>query len=216
MDDRKPRHPPRRPPETGLARAARGPILATVIVALLIWALLSAAGAPMSRAASANGHPAAAKSTVRKGDPRHLPGYALGPVSAAVAIQMRDASDSPDGSVYLYAEAGEGWQKGRVYDVYPDHLEARRMTRAIAMGVERLWDVPLAAQKWTSIEITVADGKFQTEFHYDEPPPPAKQSIARRADPLATKHYPGKPIVPRGKWPGAEGADEEMEELPKT
>jgi hypothetical protein len=186
------------------------PALMTVVAGLLIWALLSAA-APMPPPASP-----AAKTAPRKADPRHRPDYALGPVSAAVAIQMLDTSDSPDGRVYLYAEAGEGWQKGRVYDVYPDHLEARRMSKAIAMGIERLWEVPLAAAKWTSVEITVADGRFQTEFHYDEPPPPAKQSITRRADPLAAKHYPDKPIVPRGKWPGAAAEDDELDELPKT
>ncbi|MCA3255969.1 MAG: hypothetical protein INF91_10170 [Alphaproteobacteria bacterium] len=199
-------------------------MLMVVVAGLLILALLSAGAKPPAATAatahSAKASPpaAAARDAPRpKRCPRHFPDCGVGPATEATALAMLATSVSPLDSVYLYAEAGDGWQRGRVYDVFEDHLEPRRLNNGLAATIDHLWQIPAAGRKWTSVELTVADGHFRIAFEYDEPPPPAKQSVTRRADAKARAKYPDLPIWRAGKAPRQAPAEEQaLDELPKT
>lgn len=180
--------------------AIRIPTLVLATVGLLTWALLGAAAPTPSQPSPKAAAPASAVPSPRaRKCPRDLPDCALGPAAEAVALTIVASSNSPTSSVFLYAEAGDGWARGRVYDVFDDHLEPRRLSKGTASAIEHLWQIPAVERRWTSVEVTVGDGQFSFALAYDEPTPPARQSVTRRADAKAAARYPDRPIRRPGK-----------------
>lgn len=93
----------------------------------------------------------------------------LGPALAQVGqTAMRIVGGQPD-NVYLYVEIGEGWVD---ISLYRDEGNALRWFDPSDSGLSSAlidaWYLEPEDKRWTGMEYTIDDGKFDAKFQFDD------------------------------------------------
>lgn len=117
----------------------------------------------------------------------------LGPLYAEIAaLAAEDIRADPEGT-FLYAQAGPAWVSAALFKDIGDKVIYREGSEELFMKILEAWESESKDNKWAEIQMSLADGKFQADFLFEDDLNPDETEHDRRERILVAR-YGDKPV----------------------
>jgi hypothetical protein len=118
----------------------------------------------------------------------------LGPAYAEIGEELAEiVGGNPDG-VFLYAEAGDGWQAFGIFKLVGDEVLYFRPSDELGDLIDAAWLAEEPEKRWAVMEYVVTGTKFSAEFKFPDEVDVESFDEDRR-DIALKKRFGDKPVI---------------------